>query len=280
MQPALEHVSDTALLVAGIRAIETERADGFVRDPFAARLAGERGMAIARNLPALWWMQFGIGMRCIFMDELLRVALDAGVDTVLNLGAGLDSRPWRLDLPAALRWIEVDFPDMLAYKSAALGDAEPRCRLERMSADLNNPAERAAALHRAGGGNALLITEGLLMYLPGATIEALAAETRAAGGFAFWLFELNSPAIMERAHGLGLGAINRLRHDEHLEGEDIANAIKKHGWTERQRRTYFTDGRRIAMERFTKMIQSGEITVDPNAPPPAEDGSGVRLYQA
>lgn len=39
------HVSDTALMVAACRAHETELEDAFVRDPFAARLAGERGLA-------------------------------------------------------------------------------------------------------------------------------------------------------------------------------------------------------------------------------------------
>ncbi|MBZ5621004.1 MAG: class I SAM-dependent methyltransferase [Acidobacteriia bacterium] len=46
------HVSDTALMVAACRAMETVRPDGLVRDPFAGRLAGARGMAIARALPA------------------------------------------------------------------------------------------------------------------------------------------------------------------------------------------------------------------------------------
>src|SRR5579884_3410155 len=126
MQPEIEHVSDTALLVAACRALETELPDGFVRDPFAGRLAGERGKAIATSVPQVGLMQLGVGLRSHFMDELLGVAMGDGVDTVLNLGAGLDTRPWRLDLPADLRWIEVDFPAMLDYKAAALAGAEPR----------------------------------------------------------------------------------------------------------------------------------------------------------
>ncbi len=47
----INHVSDTALMVAACRALETELPDAFARDPFAARLAGERGFAILNAMP-------------------------------------------------------------------------------------------------------------------------------------------------------------------------------------------------------------------------------------
>ena len=47
----ITRVSDTALIVAACRAHETALEDAFVRDPFAARLAGERGVAILNSLP-------------------------------------------------------------------------------------------------------------------------------------------------------------------------------------------------------------------------------------
>ena len=89
------HVSDTALMVAACRAMETARPDGLVRDPFAERLAGARGMAIARGIPGLDMMCFGVGIRNRFLDELLMNAVTAHpVETVVSVGAGLDSRPW------------------------------------------------------------------------------------------------------------------------------------------------------------------------------------------
>src|SRR5271165_5634765 len=113
----ITHVSDTALMVAACRALESEAPDGFVHDPFAARLAGERGMAIFQKLPYPDLFRFGVGMRSHFMDELLLEALASqAIATVLSVGCGLDTRPWRLELPSDLRWIEVDFADMLDYK--------------------------------------------------------------------------------------------------------------------------------------------------------------------
>ena len=67
----IQHVSDTALMVASCRAIETARADGLVRDPFAERLAGSRGDAILRGITGWQLMCFGIGVRTRFLDDLV-----------------------------------------------------------------------------------------------------------------------------------------------------------------------------------------------------------------
>ena len=109
-----------------------------------------------------------------------------GIATVLSVGAGLDTRPWRLELPAALRWIEVDFPEMLDYKDGVMAAAVPKCHRERLAADVNDPAGRQSVFAAAGAGPTLMITEGLLMYLPAATIEALAANT----AVSYWMLDV------------------------------------------------------------------------------------------
>src|SRR5260370_13122171 len=125
----INHVSDTALMVAACRALESECPDGFVHDPFAARLAGERGMAMLRGLPQPEMMRFGIGVRSHFMDELLLEALASKtIATVLSVGCGLDTRPWPLELPPGLRWVRVDFSDLLGYKDALMSAGTPQCR--------------------------------------------------------------------------------------------------------------------------------------------------------
>ena len=49
--PAVRNISDTARWVACFRALETQRPDALFRDPYAERLAGERGFEIANSLP-------------------------------------------------------------------------------------------------------------------------------------------------------------------------------------------------------------------------------------
>lgn len=277
METRIEHVSDTALLVAGARALESERPDGLICDPFAARLAGDRGMALVKNILVPEWMQLGMGLRTRLLDELLASCIADGADRVLNLGAGLDSRPWRLNLSGELGWTEIDFPEILDYKYGALKDTPPRCRLKRRSADLNNILELQAIFAEAGSDARcpLLITEGLLMYLPAETVDALATEARDAG-FRFWLMDSTSLALMRRAHGDGVEHINRVRAETHLEGPQIRDVVERHGWQALSRRLFIEEGPKLALERIQKIIQAEGRSPEPSV----NDGSGVWLYRS
>jgi methyltransferase (TIGR00027 family) len=270
----IEHVSDTALLVAAARALESARPDGLICDPFAARLAGDRGMALVKNVPVPEWMELGLGLRTRFLDELLGVAIADGADSILNLGAGLDARPWRLDFCSDVRWTEVDFEEILDYKYAALEGTAPHCRLERRNADLNNTSERQGVMANAASGarRPLLISEGLLMYLPAETVHALAAEAHQAG-FHFWLMDCSSPALLSRAHGDAVEQINRVRADSHLEGPQIREVVEQHGWKALDRRLFIEEAPKLALERILKIIQAEGRPPEP----PVNDGSGVWL---
>ena len=136
----IQHVSDTALWVAGCRALETERPDSMFRDPLAAGLAGARGRQIANSMPNAKGMQWSVAIRTVVIDGFLRSAISSGVDTILNLGAGLDTRPYRMDIPPSLRWIEVDYASLIEQKDDQLRAETPVCQVERIGLDL---AERA-----------------------------------------------------------------------------------------------------------------------------------------
>jgi len=272
----ITHVSDTALMVAACRALESECQDGFVNDPFAARLAGERGMAILRALPRPEMMRFGIGVRSHFMDELLLEALaSVRVATVLCLGCGLDTRPWRLELPPDLRWIEVDFTDMLDYKDALMAGETPRCRRERIAADVNDPAQRRDLYAAAGPSPALMITEGLLMYLPAATVHALAAEACRQSGIAHWMADINTSAF-SKAINLDMPSVRQMQAPDFLEGEQILDAVSREGWVPAARRSYLTD-MGFAMDRIRRLM--GDRPQPPGPPPvPPGDPTGVHRF--
>jgi methyltransferase (TIGR00027 family) len=95
----IRNVSDTALWVAIYRAIESEHPDALFSDPYARRLGGERGEAIARTMRRGSWPMV---VRTAVMDEIVLRCVQQGVTTVLNLAAGLDARPYRLALPTSL----------------------------------------------------------------------------------------------------------------------------------------------------------------------------------
>jgi methyltransferase (TIGR00027 family) len=273
----IEHVSDTALMVAACRAIENDRPDALIRDPFASLLSGDKGMAIARSSSVIEWMCFGLGVRTRFIDDLvLQIINDKSVRTVVNLGAGLDTRPWRMDLPQNLRWIEVDFPAMLDYKAARLGSRQPVCRLERIPADLSNPAERRQLLESLGNSPALMITEGLLMYLSRQSVAALASEPADHAGVRWWIADLSAIGLMRHAHGDMAQAIESVRAENHLEAPEILNVAHGHGWKTAVFRSYLRDAAPLATERVLNMMEAGSTPPDP---PPADDPSGVYLLE-
>lgn len=174
---AIRNVSDTALWVAIYRAMESERPDAIFRDPYARRLGGERGEAIVRQMPDGASMAWPMIVRTAVMDEIVARCVREGARTVLNLAAGLDARPYRMDLPPDLRWIHVDMPDMLAYFTAHMANETPKCRLDFVAADLREADVRRALFADASReGPVLVITEGLLVYLPSDDVAALARD--------------------------------------------------------------------------------------------------------
>ena len=199
--PPVRNISDTALWVAQYRAVESERPDAHFHDRYARALAGERGARIAQS------PQFGdrnawaFVARTTLIDGMIADAIRAGVDLVLNLAAGLDTRPYRMDLPAALRWVEVDLPDILDYKERVLADAGavPRCALERVRLDLSDEAARRALFTRLNehARNALIVSEGLLIYLSAAQVAVLARDLAAQPSFRRWVIDLASPGLLK-----------------------------------------------------------------------------------
>jgi O-methyltransferase involved in polyketide biosynthesis len=115
---------------------------------------------------------------------------------VLNLAAGLDTRPYRLNLPADFQWVEADLPEILAEKTHLLAEQTPRCRLSRSAVDLADPAARDAFFDQAldGATKALVLTEGLLMYLEDRDVTALSdALNRPEVGW--WMFDFAGPGL-------------------------------------------------------------------------------------
>src|SRR5581483_6528577 len=195
----ISHVSDTARWVAVYRAMESARPDALFRDPYAARLAGPEGDAIVDRMPRGRQMAWAMIVRTQVFDEvILDKVRNGGVDLVLNLAAGLDARPWRLDLPATLRWVDVDFPAMIAYKTNALAGETPRCRYEAVPADLTDAATRSGVLARATAGatRVLVVAEGLLIYLSEGEVASLARDLAGVPAVRWWLIDLARPRLL------------------------------------------------------------------------------------
>jgi len=198
-EPLIRDISDTARWVAVYRARETDRPDAAFKDPFARALAGERGERIASALPFFSDNAWSMVARTYLFDRLVTRLVQAGVDLVVNLAAGLDARPYRMNLPSSLRWVEVDLPEILDYKAQVLADAQPVCALERVPLDLSNADARRTLFDRLGrsSAHAAVLTEGLLIYLMVNEVGALGWDLARQPSFRHWVVDIASPGLMQ-----------------------------------------------------------------------------------
>ena len=194
----IRNVSDTALWVAVYRAMESERRDALFQDPYARRLAGARGQAIVASIPSGRSLSWPLVVRTVIIDEIVQRCVREGVRCVLDLAAGLDARPYRLDLPAALQWLHVDMPEMVAYYREQMSGETPRCKLDFIEADLRVAERRREVFaHARAQGPLLVISEGLLIYLEAEQVAELARDLHETAQARWWLADLASPMLLK-----------------------------------------------------------------------------------
>jgi methyltransferase (TIGR00027 family) len=198
-EPLIRNISDTAQWAAVYRAQESGRPDAVFRDPYARRLAGPRGEQIADSLPKGRSQSWAWVTRTYLFDQFIAEEVARGVDLVVNLAAGLDARPYRMELPPGLRWIEVDLPALLDYKEDILAGETPKCVLEHVRLDLADVPARRQLFDQLGreAKRALVVTEGLLIYLTPDEVRSLARDLAAPSPFQRWVVDVVSPGLLK-----------------------------------------------------------------------------------
>ncbi|MEV8390190.1 MULTISPECIES: class I SAM-dependent methyltransferase [unclassified Streptomyces] len=177
----------TALLVAAARAIETHRHDSLARDVYAEHFV------LAAPASAGWpvrvqqvpggdanplWGRFAryFGLRTRVLDDFLLRSVHSGARQVVLLGAGLDSRAFRLDWPPGRVIFEIDREGVLAFKHKVLGGLSATPKAARVPIPVDLRADWVGALTDAGFDTAapsVWLAEGLLFYLPSAAETCL-----------------------------------------------------------------------------------------------------------
>lgn len=247
----ISHVSDTARWVAVYRAMESARPDALFRDPFAAKLAGEQGERIVDSMKygrrTAWAM---IVRTQVFDEEILDTITREKIDLVLNIAAGLDARPWRLELDPNLRWVDVDFPDILAYKAGIIGDAKPKCKYESRGVDLRIAADRDALFAELGAQakRVLVVAEGLLIYLTPADVEGLARALSAVPSFGWWVIDLANPLLIEFMSKSWGKEVQRGNAPFQFAPAEGTAWFKPMGWRQRRVRYNALEARRLKRE--------------------------------
>jgi methyltransferase (TIGR00027 family) len=257
----IESVSDTAFWVAHHRALEGKRADALFRDPLAEVLSGDRGRQIADAMPQPQMTGWAVVIRTCIIDDFIRAAIAQGADTILNLGAGLDTRPYRMELPGSLAWIEVDYPDVVALKESRLAVEAPRCQLSRVKLDLADETARRQMLAGvdARAKKMLVLTEGVVPYLTVEAVGALAHDLRALDHVRWWIVDYFSPQLLRlRRRQVGEKMQNA---PFKFEPDDWQGFFETHGWCCKEMRYLADEAVRLRRKMPLPLIAKAYLSV-------------------
>ncbi|PIB75017.1 class I SAM-dependent methyltransferase [Mycobacterium celatum] len=189
-------VGTTAVMVAAARAIETDKPDPLIRDPYAKLLVSRAGTGVWETMldesmvakvesldpetaAIFQHMRSYQAVRTHFFDEYFAAAVAAGIRQVVILASGLDSRAYRLQWPPGTVVYEIDQPKVLAYKSSTLAEHGVTPSADRREVPIDLRQDWPAALRGAGFDPAAptaWLAEGLLMYLPAEAQDRLFAQ--------------------------------------------------------------------------------------------------------
>jgi methyltransferase (TIGR00027 family) len=275
----IRHISDTALWVAVYRAQESERADAVFRDPYARRLAGDRGTQIAAAMPFAQRHSWSYVARTWLVDQIIEREVQRGTDMVINLAAGLDARPYRMQLPASLRWVEVDLPDMLNYKQEVLAAESPACVVERVPLDLRDSAARRALFQRLGGEakRVLVVSEGLIIYFEVDDAADLARDLSATFSFRLWVTDLASPALLKMLQKAIGGQLVEAGSPLKFAPPEGPEFFARYGWKVVERRSLLKTAAQLKRLSFGMRLLS--LLPDPAGRKPDKPWGGVCVLE-
>ncbi|MFF1957491.1 class I SAM-dependent methyltransferase [Streptomyces sp. NPDC058220] len=244
----------TALMVAAARAIETHRHDSLAQDVYAEHFV------LAAPASASWpvhigqvpdgdanplWGRFAryFGLRTRVLDDFLLQSVHVGgARQVVLLGAGLDSRAFRLDWPPGCVIFEIDQEGVLAFKHKVLGGLSATPKAARVPIPMDLRADWVGALTDAGfdpAAPSVWLAEGLLFYLP-ITAETYLIDTvdRLSTGGSALAFEVkldkdlleyrDSPLYTSTKHQIGIDLLNLFNGEPR---PDSAGDLGSKGWS-------------------------------------------------
>jgi len=275
----IRHISDTALWVAVYRARESERVDAVFRDPYASKLAGDRGMQMAAAMPFAERHAWSYVARTWLVDQVIERELLRGTDMVINLAAGLDARPYRMRLPASLRWVEVDLPETLNYKQEVLAAETPNCTVERVALDLRDNVGRRALFQRLGSEakRVVVLSEGLLVYFTDQEVSLLAGDLAAQPSFRVWVTDLTSPALLKMLQKTIGGPLDRAGSPLKFAPREGPDFFAAYGWKTAETRSILHTAAKLKRLSFGMRLLS--LLPDPAGRKPDKPWGGVCVFE-
>lgn len=192
---------ETMLMTLSGRAMQSQWKDPILRDPWAEEAMRHIDYDIGKSLKgvASWsmWSKIGcivIATRAATFDLLTTRYLAEHPDAVvLQVGCGMDSRAFRINLPASVQWYDVDYPDVIELRRQLFPERNAYYQIGASLQDLGWLDE--VPRDRPG----LLIAEGVLHYLSEMEVKALLNAVVAHFPSGEVIFDICNSFIVKRA---------------------------------------------------------------------------------
>lgn len=162
-------ISNTAYYCCGVRMEDANRSRSVCKDIYAERFMDERGRQIFEPFKSEKMPNLSNITRCRLIDDYLlaELAIDNKLD-IITIGAGFDSRPYRL---AGGNWLEIDEPQIISYKNERLPAEECSNPLRRISIDFAHESLADKLAEASNENHTVFVIEGVFMYLETEAIE-------------------------------------------------------------------------------------------------------------
>lgn len=173
---AMKPISTTAFYCCGVRMRDAEGSDPVCGDTYAKAFMNEEGLRILEAFKDETSPNASNVARHRIIDDLLRRELASDPDLcVVIIGAGFDSRAYRLK---GGLWVELDEPQVIAYKDERLPAQDCPNELRRVAIDFSADSLEEKLAPFAGRVPVAVVIEGVFMYLEEAAIGRLLQTLR------------------------------------------------------------------------------------------------------
>ena len=265
--------SITAAGIAVVRAIESEKPEGvrICYDPYAARLLNPLFYHFMRIFIDIGYAErtgpgvqgFLVG-RCRYIDDFLQASLERGLEQLVILGAGYDSRPYRFEqLRCGVKVFEVDHPATQQVKKNKVAKifGELPSHVTYVGVDFNQDTleKRLLDFGYAESLKTLFIWEGVVMYLSSQAVEStlsFIAHHSASGSQV--IFDYMYTALLDGS--VRHGEVSRLRRARPISGEGLTFSIQDGQAQEFLQEVGFTHIIDIVGDELHKRYFSGQNT--------------------
>lgn len=165
--PAFTPAQESLFVTLGGRALDSRLPRPFLGDTMADEILGQTGYDVASKFPSFRsklldekTKVFDISVRAKRLDDVVRCFVADHPDgVVLDLGAGLDTRIFRIDPPSTVDWYDIDFPDVVALRQQLV---PPRTGAHAIGADVTDPHWLEAI---PADRPAVIVADGLVAFL-------------------------------------------------------------------------------------------------------------------